>query len=203
MMPSFVLKQIATKAGIQHPAQELHFWTLVDLNPTQRGLASKPWIQDQPETSHFSKLPWIATWKFVFHCASEHFKPKKCSHQNSNPIFSWKSSFLTSFVPTRTNRFDGAALPRRLRTHKVFPFETCVSPCFSPFVNGGGTLQASHLERLPQTWKIYFADKGMKKFVLPCMLLFDGGGGPPYQLHTQRERARRPPMRLDLKKPFI
>ena len=41
-MPSLFLKEIATKAGIQHPAQKLHFWTVVDRNPTQKGLASKP-----------------------------------------------------------------------------------------------------------------------------------------------------------------
>ena len=56
MMPGLFLKEIATKAGIEHPAQKLHVWTVGDRNPTQKGLARKPWIQDQPETFHFSKF---------------------------------------------------------------------------------------------------------------------------------------------------
>jgi hypothetical protein len=42
MMPGLFLKEIATKAGIEHPAQKLHVWTVGDRNPTQKGLARKP-----------------------------------------------------------------------------------------------------------------------------------------------------------------
>ena len=45
MMPGLFLKEIATKAGIQHPAQKLHFETVFERNPTQKGLASKPWCK--------------------------------------------------------------------------------------------------------------------------------------------------------------
>ena len=41
-MPGLFLQEIATKAGIQHPAQKLHFETVFERNPTQKGLASKP-----------------------------------------------------------------------------------------------------------------------------------------------------------------
>jgi hypothetical protein len=42
MMPGLFLKEIATKAGIEHPAQKLHVWTVGDRNPTQKGLARNP-----------------------------------------------------------------------------------------------------------------------------------------------------------------
>jgi hypothetical protein len=98
MMPGLFLKEIATKAGIEHPAQKLHVWTVGDRNPTQKGLARKPFtfqsslrevrgnwyillgVRDPARKVHELE-------RFMLECDSKHLKRKKCSHQTPNPKF--------------------------------------------------------------------------------------------------------------------
>ena len=101
------------------PAQSFIFWTVGDRNPTQKGLARKPFtfqsslrevrgnwyillgVRDPARKVHELE-------RFMLDCDSKHLKRKKCSHQTPNPKFTWKSAFLTAFVQKCTNSFKTA-----------------------------------------------------------------------------------------------
>ena len=79
---------------------------------------------------------------------------KKCSHQSPNPIFSWKSAFLTVVVKNvqtvlmaQHSRKDCGHLRNFLLKH-VF----CLVFAFSQWWRA---LQASHLECLPKNWNVF------------------------------------------------